>query len=296
MLCAMNGNTDSPARDYERIARAIGYLHENAAAQPGLAAAARHAGLSEHHFQRLFTRWAGVSPKRFLQCITLEDARRRLLASRNTLDLAADVGLSGGGRLHDLFVTLEAVSPGEARSGGAGIDIRWDLHDTPFGSALIGLTARGVCALHFVTDAEEGMARLCESWPRATLIRDQAATADIAQRIFTPLAGSRQPLAVLVKGSNFQVQVWRALLALPPGALTTYGDLATAIGRPGAARAVGTAVGANAIAWLIPCHRVIRSSGMLGGYRWGLPRKAAMLLREAAQAAEQNGQLKPLRT
>lgn len=291
----MNGHSESPARDYERIARAISFLHENAAARPGLAAAARHAGLSEHHFQRMFTRWAGVSPKRFLQCLTLEDARRRLLASRNTLDLAADVGLSGGGRLHDLFVTLEAVSPGEARSGGVGIDIRWGLHDTPFGSALIGLTARGVCALHFVADAEEGMARLRESWPRATLIRDRVATAETAQRIFAPLAGSRQPLAVLVKGSNFQVQVWRALLALPPGALTTYGDLAATIGRPGAARAVGTAVGANAIAWLIPCHRVIRSSGMLGGYRWGLPRKAAMLLREAAQIAEQNRQLKPLR-
>lgn len=275
---------DSPARDYARIARVIEFLRENTAAQPDLAAAARQAGLSEHHFQRLFTRWAGVSPKRFLQLLTLEDARRRLAATRNTLDLAAEIGLSGGGRLHDLFVTLEAVSPGEALSGGAGIDIRWGLHDSPFGKALLGLSARGVCALHFVDGADEARERLHQTWPRAALQRDQDGTAGTAQRVFTPLHDARQPLAVLVKGSNFQVQVWRALLALPPGALTTYGELAAAIGRPEAARAVGTAVGANAIAYLIPCHRVIRASGVISGYRWGAGRKAAMLLREAAQA------------
>lgn len=272
----------SAARNYARIARAIEFLRQNAAAQPGLAAAARQAGLAEHHFQRLFTAWAGVSPKRFLQFLTVEDARRRLAATRNTLDLAAEVGLSGGGRLHDLFVTLEAMSPGEARAGGAGLDIRWGLHESPFGTALLGLTARGVCALHFV-DATAGAAeRLREAWPRAVLKRDQAATEDTARRIFAPLARPRQPLAVLVKGSNFQVQVWRALLALPAGALTTYGDLAAALGKPQAARAVGAAVGANAIAWLIPCHRVIRASGVISGYRWGTARKAAMLGREAA--------------
>lgn len=267
---------------YRRIARAIEFLQQNAETQPGLAEAARHAGLSTHHFQRLFTAWAGVSPKRFLQFLTVEDARRRLAATRSTLDLAAEVGLSGGGRLHDLFVTLEAMSPGEARAGGAGLDIRWGLHDSPFGRALIGLTARGVCALHFVDDVAGAAERLREAWPRAALIRDQAATADTAQRIFAPLARPRQPLALLVKGSNFQVQVWRALLALPAGALTTYGDLAAALGKPEAARAVGTAVGANAIAYLIPCHRVIRASGAISGYRWGAARKAAMLGREAA--------------
>ena len=282
----MYEHPDSPARDYARIARIIGFLHENAAAQPDLAAAARQAGLSEYHFQRLFTRWAGVSPKRFLQCLTVEDAKRRLAATRNTLDLAAEVGLSGGGRLHDLFVTLEAVSPGEALSGGAGIDIRWGLHDTPFGNALLGLTTRGICALHFVDGADEVRERLHQTWPQAALQRDQDGTAETARRIFAPLAQARQPLAVLVKGSNFQVQVWRALLALPPGTLTTYGDLATAIGRPDAARAVGTAVGANAIAWLIPCHRVIRASGVISGYRWGAARKAAMLGLEAAHAAD----------
>jgi AraC family transcriptional regulator, regulatory protein of adaptative response / methylated-DNA-[protein]-cysteine methyltransferase len=284
MLCAMDGHPDSPARDYTRIALAIGFLRENAAARPDLATVARHAGLSEHHFQRLFTRWAGVSPKRFLQWLTLEDARRRLAATRNTLDLAAELGLSGGSRLHDLFVTLEAVSPGEALGGGAGIDIRWGLHDSPFGSALLGLSTRGICALHFVDGADEARERLHETWPRAALQRDQDGTAETAQRIFAPLREARQPLSVLVKGSNFQVQVWRALLALPAGALTTYGELATAIGRPGAARAVGSAVGANAIAYLIPCHRVIRASGVISDYRWGAERKAAMLLREAAQA------------
>ncbi|MBX3651464.1 MAG: methylated-DNA--[protein]-cysteine S-methyltransferase [Burkholderiales bacterium] len=275
------GHPDSPARDYARIARAIGFLRDNAATQPDLAAAARHAGLSEHHFQRLFTRWAGISPKRFLQFLTVEDARRRLAATRNTLDLAAEIGLSGGGRLHDLFVTLEAVSPGEALSGGAGIDIRWGLHDTPFGSALLALTTRGICALHFVDSADQALDCLRETWPRAVLKRDQQSTADTAQRVFAPLQEPRRPLSLLVKGSNFQVQVWRALLALPPGALTTYGELASAIGRPEAARAVGTAVGANTIAYLIPCHRVIRASGMISGYRWGSTRKAAMLGREA---------------
>ncbi len=289
MLRAMNdplGHPDSPASDYARIARIIGFLHENAAAQPDLAATARQAGLSEHHFQRLFTRWAGVSPKRFLQFLTLEDAKRRLAATRNTLDLAAEIGLSGGGRLHDLFVTLEAVSPGEALSGGAGIDIRWGLHDTPFGKALLGLSARGICALHFVDGTDEARERLRQIWPQAALQRDQAGTSETAQRIFTPLHDARQPLAVLVKGSNFQIQVWRALLVLPPGALTTYGELAAAIGRPEAARAVGTAIGANAIAYLIPCHRVIRASGVISGYRWGAARKAAMLGLEAAHAAD----------
>lgn len=273
-------------QDYLRIARAIDFLRTHRGKQPDLATLAHHAGLSDAHFQRLFTHWAGVSPKRFLQYLTVEDARRRLADTRNTLDLAADIGLSGGGRLHDLFVTLEAMSPGEARAGGDGLDIRWGLHDTPFGSALLGLTTRGICMVHFVDAAEEAAEYLREAWPKAVLKRDQAATANTAQRIFAPLAQPRQPLAVLVKGSNFQVQVWRALLRLPAGMLTTYGDLAAALGKPDAARAVGTAVGANAIAYLIPCHRVIRASGVISGYRWGTTRKAAMLGREAARTGK----------
>lgn len=277
-------DADQQSRDYRRIADAIGFLREHAARQPGLAEAAARAGLSEFHFQRLFTRWAGVSPKRFLQWLTVEDARRRLAGTRNTLDLADAVGLSGGGRLHDLFVTLEAMSPGEARAGGAGLDIAWGIHATPFGNALVAATGRGICGLHFMDTAGQARAILRNEWPRADLRRDDDATAPLARRIFEPLGGGRrQPLALLVKGSNFQLQVWRALLALPPGALTTYGDIAQALGRPRAARAVGSAVGGNPIAYLIPCHRVIRSGGEFHQYRWGAARKAMMLGREAAQ-------------
>lgn len=290
MLCGMHGPSAHPATtalDYARIARAIAWLQAHAAAQPDLASAARHVGLSEFHFQRLFTRWAGVSPKRFLQFLTIEDAKRRLASTRSTLDLAADVGLSGSGRLHDLFVTLEAMSPGEALLGGAGLDIRHGVHDTRFGPALIATTTRGVCALHFVDAENTGLEQLRQAWPRAQLVHDPAATAAVAQRLFTPLvAETQQPLALLVKGTNFQIQVWRALLALPTGTVTTYGDLADALAMPSAARAVGTAVGANSLAYLIPCHRVIRATGALTGYRWGIARKTAMLAWEAAQAKQ----------
>ncbi len=272
--------------DYGRITDAIEYLRANAAAQPDLAAIARHVGLGEHHFQRLFTRWAGVSPKRFLQFLTIEDAKRRLAETRNTLDLSADIGLSGTGRLHDLFITLEALTPGEARTGGAGLIIRWGLHDTPFGRVVIGITDRGVCALHFVDDQQHAAELLHQAWPHATLRHEPVATAKTAGRIFTPIAQrTHEPLAVLVKGSNFQIQVWRALLALPAGALATYSDIAAVLDKPDAARAVGSAVAANSIAYLIPCHRVIRASGALSGYRWGSARKTAILGWEAARSA-----------
>ncbi len=273
-------------QDYQRIVSAIGYLRAHHDEQPDLATLARHTGLSEHHFQRLFTRWAGVSPKRFLQHLTLEDARQRLAASRSVLDLSGELGLSGGGRLHDLFVTVEAMSPGEARSGGAGLDIHWGLHDSPFGPALIASTHRGICALHFLDDKQQDPAALLGGdWPEARLKHSDSATRGLAQRIFAPLDGRRrEPLALLLKGSNFQLQVWRALLRLPPGALTSYGDLATALDAPTAARAIGSAVGANRIGWLIPCHRVIRAGGEITGYRWGSSRKAAMLGWEAARS------------
>lgn len=278
------------ARDYERIARAIEYLRRHAGEQPDLAAAARHVSLSEHHFQRLFTSWAGVSPKRFVQCLTLEHAKARLAATRGVLDIAGAVGLSGPGRLHDLFVTLEAMSPGEYQAGGAGTVIRYGVHESPFGAALIALTARGICGLHFVERASEGLARLRQDWPGAELRRDPAATAPVSERLFGPLSSRPgRALAILVKGSNFQVKVWRALLELPFGSLATYGDVSARIGAPGSARAVGTAIGANPVAWLIPCHRVIRESGVLGGYRWGAERKAAMLGWEAARSASVQG-------
>ncbi len=282
----MKLSTPAPAHpDYARIARAIAYLQTHASTQPDLSRVAQHVGLSEFHFQRLFTRWAGVSPKRFLQFLTLADARRRLIETRNTLDLAAAVGLSGGSRLHDLFVKTDAMSPGEARLGGAGLDIRYGIHDTRFGPALIAVTTRGVCALHFVDDRATAPEQLRAAWPHAQLISDTHSTKAIARHIFAPLArDAAQPLAVLVKGTNFQIQVWRALLALPAGAVTTYGDLAEALHVPDAARAVGTAVGANALAYLIPCHRVIRATGELSGYRWGTERKTIILAWEGAQA------------
>jgi AraC family transcriptional regulator, regulatory protein of adaptative response / methylated-DNA-[protein]-cysteine methyltransferase len=277
---------DASARDYERIGRAIAYLRRHADDQPDLAAAARHVNLSEHHFQRLFTRWAGVSPKRFVQYLTVEHAKSRLAASSSVLDLAGAVGLSGPGRLHDLFVTLEAMSPGEYRTGGAGLAISFGVHESPFGPALLALTARGVCGLRFVEGARDGAAWLSREWPGADLQHDEAGTAPIFERIFQPLSSTPgRPLALLVKGSNFQIKVWRALLELPLGSLTSYGQIAARVGAPGSARAVGGAVGANPIAWLIPCHRVIRETGVLGGYRWGIERKAAMLGWEAARIA-----------
>ncbi len=276
----------SAARDYERVARAIEYLRRSTASQPDLAAAASHVHLSEHHFQRLFTRWAGVSPKRFLQYLTVEHAKVRLDASRNLLDLAGEVGLSGPGRLHDLFVTLEAMSPGEYKSGGAGLAIRYGIHASPFGPALIAATARGICGLHFLDDDKDAAALIRRDWPHAELQHDPGGTATLAQRIFPGLsAPAGRPLALLVNGSNFQIQVWRALLNLRPGHVTTYRHIAERIGHPRSARAVGNAIAANPVAWLIPCHRVIRQSGDLSNYRWGRTRKAVMLGWEAARSS-----------
>jgi AraC family transcriptional regulator, regulatory protein of adaptative response / methylated-DNA-[protein]-cysteine methyltransferase len=276
---------EAAPRDFERITRAIAYLRRHAAHQPELSDVARHLNLSEHHFQRLFTRWAGVSPKRFLQFLTLEHAKARLAHAASLLELAGDVGLSGPGRLHDLFITLEALSPGEFKAGGAGLTIRVGTHASPFGECVIATTRRGICGLHFIDSGADAAAAVRADWPNAEIIRNDAATAPLARRIFEPLALHRaHPLAVIVKGTNFQLQVWRALLALPFGALEGYGGVADAIGRPAAARAVGAAIGANAVAWLIPCHRVIRGSGALSGYRWGPDRKAAMLGWEAVRA------------
>ena len=271
-------------RDYERVARAIHYLRRHASQQPDLAAAARHVNLSDYHFQRLFTRWVGVSPKRFLQYLTVEQAKARLVRSGSMDDVVSDLGLSGAGRLHDLFAVLEGVSPGEFRRAGSGLTIRYGIHESPFGDCLIATTERGVCGLHFVDQSRDEMAALRTDWPAAKLIRDAASTATIAARLFDPIRGRNgAPLSVLVKGTNFQLQVWRALLAIPPGRLTTYSELGQRVGHPGAARAVGNAVAANRIAWLIPCHRVIRETGEFGDYRWGESRKAAMLGWEAAR-------------
>lgn len=263
------------SRDYARIAEAIAYLHAHRRDQPDLAMLARHLNLSEAHLQRLFTHWAGISPKRFLQSLTLDYARARLDATRDVLSLSLDAGLSGPGRLHDLFVTLDAVSPGEAKSGGLGLLIRYGVHPTPFGDALIAASMRGICKLHFLAADDDPESLLRADWPHAILQADAAATAPRIAAIFNT-ARPAAPLALWVKGSNFQFQVWRALLAIPPGGLATYRTLAEGIGHPRAARAVGNAVAANPLAYLIPCHRVIRESGALGGYRWGIIRKSAI--------------------
>lgn len=270
----------SPSADYVRIAEAIAWLREHRRTQPDLAALARHMQLSEAHLQRLFTRWAGISPKRFLQHLTLEDVRARLLDARDLLALSHDAGLSGPGRLHDLFVTFEAVSPGEAKSGGAGVTLRWGVHATPFGDALVAISVRGVCKLHFLARDASPQALLQVDWPRARCLHDPQATAPVISALFR-VGMPTAPVALWAKGSNFQLQVWRALLAIPPGRLSSYSALAAQIGHPGAARAVGSALAANPLALVIPCHRVIRASGEASAYRWGDTRKLAVQLWEA---------------
>ena len=269
--------------DYERIAQAIGFMRQHQFSAPDLATVAQHVHLSEFHFQRLFTQWAGISPKRFSQYLTIEYAKSRIAQARSVLDLTSEVGLSSPGRLHDLFVTLEALSPGEFRMQGAGLKIQYGIHPTPFGQALIACTDRGICDLHFlrIDEVEKSKQTLQTKWAKADLIADQAITQRLIDRIFESM--DDQPVALLVKGTNFQIQVWRALLKIPFGEITTYQNLAAAIGCPTAARAVGNAIGCNAIGYLIPCHRVIRESGELGGYRWGQERKLSILGWEASR-------------
>jgi AraC family transcriptional regulator of adaptative response/methylated-DNA-[protein]-cysteine methyltransferase len=274
--------------DYARVERAIRFIEAHRLDQPELDAVAEAMGLSPCHAQRVFTRWVGVSPKRFLGLLTVEHAKTALGARASVLDTAYAVGLSGPSRLHDLFVTYEALTPGEYKAQGAGITLRWGVHPTPFGEALLAATERGLARLAFIAPdgLDDAQAELREAWPASALVRDQDATGAWLPRIFPDWA-SAEPLPLLVKGTPFQTQVWRALLRIPTGATMTYGQLAAALGRPGAARAVGTACKVNPIAFLIPCHRVIRETGALGGYRWGLVRKRAMLAWEAARCQEE---------
>ena len=272
--------------DYNRIALAIAFMRQHHLSQPDLATVAQHIGLTEYHFQRLFTQWAGISPKRFLQYLTIEYAKSKINQTKSLLDLTLDVGLSSPGRLHDLFVNVEAMSPGEFKAGGLGLQILYGIHDTLFGKSLIATTDRGVCNLYFLdaTDEQNAEQILQRSWLNAEIIHDQQATQSLHKLIFdTATFTDQKPLTLLVKGTNFQIQVWRALLKVPFGGITTYQTIAETIDRPTAARAVGNAVGNNPIAYLIPCHRVIRESGELGGYRWGLERKTVILGWEASR-------------
>jgi AraC family transcriptional regulator of adaptative response/methylated-DNA-[protein]-cysteine methyltransferase len=277
-----------PMNNYERIARIIRFLDEQRAEQPDLAALAARAGLSPFHLHRLFSAWAGVTPKDFLQCLTLAHAKSLLRAGESVLDVALESGLSGPGRLHDLCVNLEAASPGELKSGGAGWTIACGFLDSPFGKCLIAESPRGICHLSFVENEKTALGELQNEWPRAKLKRDDSIAEKLGDKIFpgnsaapraVPEAGA--PLRAFVRGTPFQVLVWRALLQIQPGSLTSYGRLAAAIGKPAASRAVGAAVGKNPLACLIPCHRVIRETGVLGGYHWGLVRKRAMIAWES---------------
>lgn len=277
------------SEDYDLVARAIQHLSRDFRHQPGLDDLACELHVSPFHLQRVFARWAGISPKRFVQFLTLDYAKALLRQPHSVLESAYAAGLSGPGRLHDLFVTLEAVTPGEFKSGGDGLIIYVGRHATPFGDCLLATTPRGLVALNFLDDAnpwEIARAALAQAWPEATIVDDPSVTAPLVARIFpaTP-AHARAPLSVLVKGTNFQVKVWEALLRIPPGAAWTYSDVAAAIERPRATRAVGSAVGANAVAYLIPCHRVLRKEGAAGDYRWGVTRKRAILGWEAAHLA-----------
>jgi len=272
--------------DYLRIEQAILYLDNHITDQPSLEEVAASIGLSEFHFQRLFTRWAGISPKRFLQYLTKESAKELLDKSENLLDTTHQLGLSSLGRLHDLFVNAEAVSPGEYKSRGLGVTIRYGLHPTPFGKCLIGVTERGICHLSFVQTSEgNAIDQLVTDWNQAKMIEDHRSTAPLVEPIFDLSPRGKSKLRIHLRGTNFQIKVWEALLNIPVGAVTTYEGIASSIGNPNALRAVGTAVGHNPIAVLIPCHRVIRKVGEFGNYRYGAPRKKALLAREFALQA-----------
>lgn len=273
--------------DYARVEHALRYLDENARRQPTLAEVARSVHLSPFHFHRLFRRWAGVTPKQFLQAVTVARGKALLDTGAGVLGAALGAGLSGPGRLHDHFVVVEGVSPGEWKARGAGLVIRYGVHPSPFGPVLAAATERGLCALRFAADEDAAaeLAELAAEWPNARLVADPGATREPALQAFG--GADRRRVALRVRGTPFQLQVWRALLAVPEGATLSYGALARRIGRPGAARAVAGAVAANPVGYLIPCHRVIRTLGVLGGYRWGVDRKRALLAWEAARPAAQ---------
>lgn len=271
--------------DYQRIEKAIVFLQTHHKAQPSLHALAEHLELSPGHLQKLFTRWAGISPQRFLHYLNVSYARQQMAHTRNLFELTLDTGLSSPGRLHDQFVTLVAMSPGEYREGGKGLNIAYAEVESPFGPVFLATTARGICACHFLApEALPGGAlqALKSQWPQAVFYQNretQQRLTTLAATLFDPLC--RGALTAHVKGSNFQIQVWQALLKIPSGGLQSYGDIAQRIGQPSAARAVGTAIGQNPVAVLIPCHRVLRSSGELGGYRWGVARKQSLIVHEA---------------
>jgi AraC family transcriptional regulator of adaptative response/methylated-DNA-[protein]-cysteine methyltransferase len=279
----------TPAHDYEVVKKTLAFIHENWRDQPSLEAIAAQAQLSPTHLQRLFTRWAGLSPKAFLQAVTLDHARALLRESASILDTAYEVGLSGPGRLHDLFVTHEGMTPGFYKAGGKGLTLRFGFHDCPFGRALVMVTDQGLAGLAFADDGQEKdtLIDMQSRWPGAAYIEDWLATKPYADRIFKPENWRKdQPLRVVFIGTDFEIRVWETLLRIPLGKRSTYSDVASHIGKPKAARAVGAAVGRNPVSFVVPCHRVLGKSGSLCGYHWGLTRKRAILGWEAGIAAK----------
>jgi AraC family transcriptional regulator, regulatory protein of adaptative response / methylated-DNA-[protein]-cysteine methyltransferase len=272
--------------DLSRIAAAIAWLDEHVIDQPRLPEVAAALHVSPGHLQRTFTRFAGTSPTRFLRWLTAGAARELLRERASVLATTSAVGLSSPGRLHDLLVTLDGMTPGQVAAGGSGLTLRYGIHDTDLGPVLAAASERGVCSLRFVDDASTARGELSSDWPAAELREDPTVTEGAAVALRSALAGAptRTPLRLAVTGTNLQLKVWEALLRIPDDRVTTYGELARAVDHPTAVRAVASAVGRNPVAWLIPCHRVLRSTGELGGYRWGTVRKRALLAREAARA------------
>ena len=274
------------AADYDVVRRAIGHIRGHWREQPEIEAIAEAAGVTPTELHHLFRRWAGLTPKAFLQALTLDGARQLLRDSASVLDATYEVGLSGPGRLHDLFVTHEAMSPGEWKTGGEGLTVFFGFHPSPFGSALVMATERGLAGLAFADPGEEraALADMKARWPRATYVEDSARTAAVARRIFDSSQWQQdKPLRVVLIGTDWEVRVWETLLQIPMGRLTTYSDIAGKIHKPAAARAVGAAVGKNPVSFVVPCHRVVGKSGDLTGYHWGITRKRAMLGWEAGQ-------------
>jgi AraC family transcriptional regulator, regulatory protein of adaptative response / methylated-DNA-[protein]-cysteine methyltransferase len=285
---AKPGPQHAALRDYDSVRRAIAFISERWREQPTIEAMADAAAVTPDELHHLFRRWAGLTPKAFMQALTLDHAKGLLRDSASVLDAALDSGLSGPGRLHDLFVTHEAMSPGEWKNGGTGMTLRYGFHPSPFGTAIVIATGRGLAGLAFADPGEEhiAFADMKRRWPNATYIEDSDGTVGLAQRVFdTKMWRSDQPLRVVLIGTDFEVRVWETLMRIPMGKATTYSDIANNIGRPKAPRAVGAAVGKNPISFVVPCHRVIGKSGELTGYHWGLTRKRAMLGWEAGTVA-----------
>ena len=280
----MTHDSTTSSGDYEMVRRNLEFLRENWRDQPSLDDLASHNGVSGAHLQRLFMRWAGLSPKAFLQALTIDHARKLLRDSASVLDTAYEVGLSGPGRLHDLFVTHEGMAPGAYKARGHGLSIRHGFHDCPFGRVLLMATELGLCGLAFADAGGEpaALSDMMQRWPQANYVEDAAATAPFVSRIFNREQWkSGQPLRIVFIGTEFETRVWQTLLRIPLGKATTYSDIATHIGKPAASRAVGSAVGRNPISFVVPCHRVLGKSGSLCGYHWGLTRKQAILGWEA---------------